>query len=135
MCGIEIEHEAGRILSIKGDHEDPLSRGHLCPKALAIQDLDEDPDRLRTPLVRTAGGFEPISWDRALELAAEKLAGTRREHGRDAVAIYIGNPTAHNYATMLYALPLLTALRTRNRYSATSVDQLPRMVASFALYG
>ncbi len=135
MCGIAIEHENGKILSIAGDHEDPLSQGHVCPKALALQDLDEDPDRLRTPLVRTANGHEPISWEDAFELVASRLSGIRREHGKDAVGIYVGNPSVHNYATMLYALPLLAALRTKNRYSATSVDQLPRMVASYLVYG
>ena len=63
MCGIAIEHEAGKILAIQGDHEDPFSKGHVCPKALALKDLDEDPDRLRKPLRKTpSGGFEPISW-------------------------------------------------------------------------
>ena len=135
MCGIAIEHEDGRILSIAGDHEDPLSRGHVCPKALALQDLDEDPDRLRAPLLRTASGHEAISWEEAFELVASRLAGIRREHGRDAVGVYFGNPSVHNYATALYAIPLIGALRTRNRYSATSVDQLPRMVASYLVYG
>jgi anaerobic selenocysteine-containing dehydrogenase len=136
MCGIAIEHEGGKILAIQGDHQDPFSKGHVCPKALALKDLDEDPDRLRKPLRRTpSGGFEPIEWEDALELAATRLAAIRREHGKDAVGIYVGNPSVHNYATAVYLLPLLGALRTRNRYSATSVDQLPRMLSSFLLYG
>jgi anaerobic selenocysteine-containing dehydrogenase len=135
MCGIEIEHEGGKILSIRGDHEDPFSQGHVCPKALAIKDVDEDPDRLTRPLRRTKDGFEPVSWEDAFELAASRLAAIRREHGKDSVAVYIGNPTVHNYGTLLYALELVGALRTKNRYSATSVDHLPRIVSSYHVFG
>src|SRR5690242_13329233 len=85
MCGLRIELDAGRIASIRGDASDPFSRGHLCPKALALQDLHEDPDRLRTPLRRTATGWEPVSWEVALEETARRLHAIQREYGRDAV--------------------------------------------------
>ncbi|HZU99313.1 MAG TPA: molybdopterin-dependent oxidoreductase, partial [Planctomycetota bacterium] len=135
MCGIAIEHEGGAVLSIRGDEEDSFSRGYVCPKSLAIQDVAEDEDRLRTPLRRKGSGHEPISWEEAFELAASRIAKIRREHGKDAVAIYIGNPAVHNYGTGLYAIPLVGALRTKNRYSATSVDQLPRMLSSYLVFG
>src|SRR5687767_13921943 len=47
-CGVAVEVDAGRITSIRGDEADPFSRGYICPKAAALQDLYEDPDRLRT---------------------------------------------------------------------------------------
>ena len=50
ICGLVIETEGQEILSIKGDKKDPLSRGHICPKAIALKDLHEDPDRLRQPV-------------------------------------------------------------------------------------
>lgn len=135
MCGLEIEHRDGEILAIRGDRDDPLSRGHICPKAVALQDLHNDPDRLRHPVRRTADGWEEISWEEALDETARRLGGIRDEHGRDAVGIYVGNPTVHNHGALLMLLPLLKALRTRNRYSATSLDQLPHMLACKEMFG
>ena len=135
MCGLAIEVEGDRILSIRGDEADVFSRGYLCPKAVALKDLHEDPDRLRTPLRRRGSDWEEIGWDEALDLAAERLASVQRAHGRHAVAVYQGNPTVHNYGALLYGQLLLRALRTRSRYSATSVDQLPHMLASLLMFG
>ncbi len=135
-CGLEIRVEGGRVLSIRGDRADPFSHGHICPKAVALQDVQEDPDRLRKPIRRTAsGGWQEISWREALDEAAAGLRRVQREHGRDAVAVYLGNPNAHNYGAMLYLPPLLRALGTRNRFSATSVDQLPHHVAAQLMFG
>lgn len=135
LCGLEIEHERGDIVAIRGDKADPLSRGHICPKAVALKDLHEDPDRLRQPVRRTADGWQPISWDEALDEVAQRLHKVQAQHGRQALAVYTGNPTVHNHGAMLTLLPLLKALGTRNRYSATSVDQLPHMLAAFKLFG
>ncbi|HZI15079.1 MAG TPA: molybdopterin oxidoreductase family protein [Myxococcus sp.] len=135
MCGLRIELEGNRITSIRGDEEDPFSRGHICPKALALQDLHEDPDRLRQPMRRTAKGWEPVSWDEALDEAARRLHATQQEHGRDAVGVYLGNPSVHNMGVLIFGLELLRTLRTRNRYSATSVDQLPHQLAAYLMFG
>lgn len=136
MCGLEIEIEGAKVLRIRGDEKDPLSRGHICPKALALTDLHEDPDRVRTPLRKTASGdFEPISWELALDEVAARIHDTQVAHGRDAVAAYIGNPNVHNLGTLIFAPSFLRTLRSKNRYSATSVDQLPAMLASYLMYG
>jgi anaerobic selenocysteine-containing dehydrogenase len=135
MCGIKIDVEGEKILSIVGDQEDPLSRGYLCPKALALADIHSDPDRLKLPRKRTASGWETIGWEEAFDLAARRLHETQSQHGRHAVAVYFGNPTVHNYGAMLFGVPFLLALRSKNRFSATSVDQLPRMLASLLMYG
>ncbi len=102
MCGIVIEVEDERILSIRGDKDDPFSRGHICPKAVALKDVHEDPDRLRRPLRRTATGWAEVSWDEALEEAAERLSAIQKAHGRNAVAIYNGNPVAHNHGSLIF---------------------------------
>ncbi len=112
-----------------------LSRGHICPKAVALKDLHEDPDRLRQPVRRTASGWEPVSWQQAFDEIERRIGEVRARHGRDAVAIYAGNPTAHNLGAMLGIGDFIRAVRTRNLYSATSVDQLPHMVASHAMFG
>ncbi len=135
MCGIEIRHEEGRVLSIRGDEQDPLSHGHICPKAVAIQDLQEDPDRLRSPMKRTASGWQEISWQQALDEAAAGIRAVQQKHGRDAVGFYLGNPTAHNHGATLFMPVLMSALRTRNSFSATSVDQLPHQLAALKMFG
>ncbi|MGE5234708.1 MAG: molybdopterin-dependent oxidoreductase, partial [Acidobacteriota bacterium] len=136
ICGIAITVEDGRIVSIRGDADDPLSHGHICPKAVALQDLEDDPDRLRQPLRRTVGGgFQPVGWDEALDEIAARTRRIQAAHGRDAVGVYLGNPNAHNLGAMLYLRPFLQALGTHNRFSATSVDQLPHHLAALLMYG
>ena len=135
MCGLRIEVEGERITSIRGDEDDPLSRGFLCPKGPALRGLHEDPDRLRHPLKRVGERFVRIGWDEALGLAADGIHRAQRAHGNDAVAIYLGNPTVHGLGASLFAPRLVRALRTKNRFSATSVDQLPHMLAAHLMLG
>lgn len=136
-CGIEIEFNPAteEILSIKGDKSDPFSRGYICPKATALQDLQNDPDRLRTPLKKTASGWQEISWSQALNEAAEGFRRIQAEHGRDAVGSYLGNPNVHNYGNMIFGPLLLKQLGSKNKFSATSVDQLPHHMASLHMFG
>ncbi len=135
MCGVEIEYQGEQILSIRGDKNDPVSKGYICPKATALQDLHEDPDRLRQPMLKTENGWKAIPWEEAFELAAEKLTSVSKNYGKNAVGIYVGNPTAHNHGNVLFLKGLNDALGTHNRYSATSVDQLPLMLAAMKLFG
>ncbi|MBV8369643.1 MAG: molybdopterin-dependent oxidoreductase [Candidatus Eremiobacteraeota bacterium] len=135
ICGLEITVEHGAITDLRGDALDPLSHGHICPKGNALIDLHADPDRLKTPIRRTAGGWEPLEWDEAFDFVAEKLKAIVMRHGDDAVAIYLGNPNVHNSGTMLSSGGFLRALRTRNRFSATSVDQLPHHRAAVEMFG
>lgn len=130
-----MEVEGDRVMSVRGDKDDPLSRGHICPKATAIEDIRRDPDRVTAPLRRTAKGFVEIPWDEALDEAAEKIASIQREHGRDAFALYLGNPLAHSYSGLLGTIFLWWTLGTRSRYSATSIDQLPHMLAALEMFG
>jgi anaerobic selenocysteine-containing dehydrogenase len=134
-CGIVVETEGERVVSIRGDDDDPASRGYICPKAYAMGELHEDPDRLRRPLVRDGAGFREASWDEALRLAIEGFARVRAEHGRDAMAVYYGNPTAHNLGLITHGLPLTRLLRTKNVYSASSTDQAPQMLAAEKMFG
>ncbi|MEL7939556.1 molybdopterin oxidoreductase family protein [Pseudomonas delhiensis] len=135
ICGLTIETEEQRILSIRGDAQDSFSRGHVCPKAVALQDIQNDPDRLRQPMRRVGGEWQPIAWDEAFELVAARLAEIRERHGNDAVAVYQGNPSVHNYGLMTHSNYFLGQLKTRNRYSATSVDQLPHHLVSQQMFG
>lgn len=135
ICGVLVTVDNGRVTDIRGDESDPLSRGHICPKAVALRDLQDDPDRLQRPVRRTADGWEELSWQAAYDLVAERLAAIQREHGKNAVGIYLGNPNVHSLGALTHMPPLVRLLRTRNRFSATSVDQLPHMLAAHLLYG
>ena len=134
-CGILVEVDGQHIQSVRGDDDDPLSRGYVCPKAAALADLHDDPDRVRVPMIRDGSRWREVCWQEALDRAADGLVRTRRRHGRDAVAMYYGNPVAHNLGLMTHALPFARALRTRNVYSASSADQLPQMMAALHMFG
>ncbi len=129
ICGLLLTVDDGVVIGVRGDPEDPLSRGHVCPKALALPDLQADPDRLRTPVRRVAGPegdtWVETSWDEALDQVADGLARTITRGGADALAVYLGNPNVHSLGSMTHGTAMLKSLRTRNAYSATSVDQLP----------
>ena len=135
MCGIEIKHNGQKVLSIKGDKNDPFSEGYICPKATALQDLHEDPDRLRYPVERTNDGWKQLSWSEALDKVAAGIESVQKAHGQNAVGIYLGNPNVHNLGGMLTIKHLLTSIKTRSRFSATSIDQLPHHVVSMHLFG
>lgn len=135
ICGLTIETRDEQILSIKGDPQDTFSRGHICPKAVALQDIQNDPDRLRHPMRRIGNEWQAIEWDEAFTLVAERLAEIRERHGNNAVAVYQGNPSVHNYGLMTHSNYFLGQLKTRNRFSATSVDQLPHHLTSLMMYG
>ncbi|WP_296229120.1 molybdopterin oxidoreductase family protein [uncultured Pseudomonas sp.] len=140
ICGLAIETEAQpdgsmQIRSIKGDAQDSFSRGHICPKAVALQDIQNDPDRIRQPMRRIGEQWQAIGWEEAFELVAERLSTIQAAHGQNAVAVYQGNPSVHNYGLMTHSNYFLGQLKTRNRFSATSVDQLPHHLTSHLMYG
>ncbi|MVV52002.1 molybdopterin oxidoreductase family protein [Pseudomonas sp. PB120] len=139
ICGLTIETTEVdgnvSITSIKGDAQDTFSRGHICPKAVALQDIQNDPDRLHQPMRRVGSEWQPIEWEDAFSLVAERLATIQERHGQNAVAVYQGNPSVHNYGLMTHSNYFLGLLKTRNRFSATSVDQLPHHLTSHLMYG
>jgi len=135
ICGLAIEVGDGEITSIRGDRDDPFSRGHICPKAVALQDIHRDPDRLRRPMRRLGGEWQAIGWDEAFDEVAARIRAVQAARGRDAVGVYLGNPNVHNWGSMLFGPALLRSLCTVNRYSATSVDQLPHHVTAALMFG
>jgi anaerobic selenocysteine-containing dehydrogenase len=135
ICGLIIETDHTTIRHIAGDPDDPLSKGYLCPKAFALKDIYEDPNRLKTPLKKTADGWQAIGWEEALEEVAERLRTIQQQYGNNAVGAYHGNPSVHNLGTMLNSTALTKALRSQNTFSASSADQVPHHYASWVMFG
>jgi len=136
-CGLEIEvTDDGGIGRIRGDRDDVFSHGFICPKGSTLKQLHEDPDRLRTPMVRGDDGeLHPATWDEAFAEVERRLLPIREQYGNDAVAVYLGNPSAHTFGLSLYLPMLVRALRTTNVYSASTVDQRPKEISSGLLFG
>ena len=135
-CGLTVTLDDGAVSAIRGDPDDVFSHGFLCPKGVGLKQLHDDPDRLRTPLLRTpAGDFEPVPWQRAFDEIDARLAPILARGGRDAAAVYIGNPNAHSLAAMLYNGVFLKALGSRNIFSASTVDQFPKQMAASYMFG
>jgi len=134
-CGLAIEVEGDRVVRVRGDKEDPFSRGFICPKGSTLGDLHHDPDRLRGPLVRREGRLEEATWDEAFAAIEVGLGSVFGEHGRESLALLLGNPITHHLAPALYTGPLVRACATRNIYSASTVDQMPQHLVSGLLWG
>ena len=135
ICGIEIKTQGEEIISIKGDPKDPLGRGHICPKAVALQDIYNDPDRLKQPIKKVDGQWQEISWEEAYDFAVQGMLDVQTRHGKNALALYAGNPNVHNYGSLTHGAMFSKLLKTHNRFSSTSLDQLPLQMMCRLMYG
>jgi anaerobic selenocysteine-containing dehydrogenase len=134
-CGLEITHRDEKVIRTRGDRADVFSHGFICPKGSTLGRLDEDPDRLRTPLVKEDGRHRPATWDEAFAMIEARLPPVVAEHGADSVGVYLGNPNVHSMSGVLYVRPLLKMLGTRSIFSAATVDQMPKHVSSGLMFG
>jgi anaerobic selenocysteine-containing dehydrogenase len=134
-CGLELTVDGGAIAGVRGDADDVFSRGFLCPKGASLGQLDADPDRLRTPRIRRDGKLLPATWPEAFAAVHAGLTRVLEQHGRDAVALYLGNPNVHTLAGGLYAGALRRALASRNVFTASTLDQMPKHVSCGYLFG
>ena len=134
-CGLEITVTDGTVARIRGDRDDVFSHGFICPKGSTLKQLHEDPDRLRTPQIRESGDHRDTTWDEAFAEIERRLLPIIAEHGSQAVGIYLGNPNAHNLSGLFWLRPLIRALGSRNVFTASTVDQMPRHVSSGLMYG
>jgi len=135
-CGLAVQVEADRIVSVRGDEQDPFSKGFLCPKAHGLLELHHDPDRLKRPVRRTPGGdWQEISWEEAYDEAATRLLAVRERHGNDAIGMYTGNPVVHDLGALLYRPVLARALASRSLFNSAAIDTLPKIVSTGLLFG
>ncbi|MFC0560991.1 molybdopterin oxidoreductase family protein [Halalkalibacter alkalisediminis] len=134
-CGLEIHTKRNEVVDIKGDKQDPFSRGYLCPKGYRLDKLYADPDRMRKPMIRVGEKWREVSWGEAFEEVKRGLGSIIGQHGRDAVATYLGNPNVHHLAGMIYMPMFLRALGSKNRYSASTMDQIPKQLTAELMFG
>ena len=134
-CGLVLTIDDGRVSGARGDRDDVFSQGFICPKGASFAELDNDPDRLQRPMVRRDGELVEATWDEAFAAAAEGLQRVIGATGGTSVGVYMGNPNAHTIAGALYGPAVIRALGTRNIFSASTLDQMPKHVACGYLYG
>jgi anaerobic selenocysteine-containing dehydrogenase len=134
-CGLEIKVQDSKVISIRGHEDDVFSAGYICPKGVALKDLHEDPDRLRTPLIKRNGVFEEATWDEAFAEIERRLPPLIAAHGRNATGVVVGNPSAHKIGLLTYFGKLARALGTKNVFSASTLDQMPKQLASGLMFG
>jgi anaerobic selenocysteine-containing dehydrogenase len=134
-CGLEVTITENAITSVRGDEQDVFSAGYICPKGASLKALDEDPDRLRQPMIKRDSTWQPASWDAAFAYIDERLPSLIAEHGANSVALYLGNPSSHNLGSLLYGRALYRSIGTQNIYTAGTVDQIPKHFSSGYLFG
>ncbi len=133
-CGILAHVKDGRVAKLEGNPRHPLSRGRLCPRGTGGIGLLYDPDRLKTPLVRTRkrgeDEFEAVSWDVALDKVAEGMMKLRDKYGPESLALF-----SHGYGGSWFK-HLLKAYGSNN-IAAPSYAQCrgPREVGFQITYG
>src|SRR5690242_9350686 len=127
-CGLTLTIEDGRVTGARGDREDVFSHGFICPKGASFAELDNDPDRLTAPMIRRGGQLTEATWEEAYAVVTERLGAVVRDHGGASVGVYLGNPNAHTIAGSLYPPLIIRALRTRQLFSASTLDQMPKHV-------
>lgn len=135
-CGLELTvGPQEQIVRIRGDRDDVFSHGFICPKGSTLKQLHEDPDRLRAPLVKKDGVHVEVSWDEAWQAVSDGIGRVIERHGRNALAVYGGNPGAHNLGSMLYNGVVYRSMGSHNKFSASTVDQIPKHVAGGYMFG
>ncbi|MCX4707815.1 MULTISPECIES: molybdopterin-dependent oxidoreductase [Streptomyces] len=135
-CGLTLTIEGTTVTGARGDRDDIFSKGFICPKGASFGGLDADPDRLRVPLVRGDDGeLREATWGEAFDRIAARIPDLVTAHGPQAVGVVLGNPNVHTMAGSLYPPLLLAALRTRNVFTASTLDQMPKHVSSGLLFG
>ena len=134
-CGLEVSVEDNQIVKIAPDKQDVHSRGYMCPKGPSLKELVEDKNRLLHPVKKVEGQWVEISWQQALDETARAIKKIQKKYGKSAMGMYFGNPGGHSTGMVMCSDLLTDVLQTRNRYSASSLDQWPHMFASYHMFG
>jgi anaerobic selenocysteine-containing dehydrogenase len=134
-CGLAVTVVSNEVTHIRGDMQDVFSKGFICPKGSTLKQLHYDADRLRRPLIKRNGVHVEATWDEAWAAVDAGLNGVITKHGRESIGTYLGNPGAHSLSSLTYNGVLLKSIGSRQIYSASTVDQIPKQVSSGYLFG
>jgi anaerobic selenocysteine-containing dehydrogenase len=118
ICGVVVTVEGERVVRVRGDAADPISRGYACPKGRALGALHHHPRRLDRPAIRGRS----VDWDECLDDLGAALRGVIDDHGRDAVGTYLATASSFDALGGRTAARFAGSLGTRNRYSAITID-------------
>jgi anaerobic selenocysteine-containing dehydrogenase len=130
FCGIEVEVEGGRAVTVRGDRKNPMSEGFTCIKGRALPEQHAHPDRLLTHQRRgDGGGFAPVALADACDDIAARLQRTIDEHGPRSVALYGGTAAYQNASGLSVGRAWITALGSPSFYSSLSIDQPNKLIA------
>jgi anaerobic selenocysteine-containing dehydrogenase len=135
-CGLELQISGTTVTSVRGDKADVFSHGFICPKGVSLGDVDSDPTRLRTPLIRDSSGeLVPATWSEAFGVIRTRLGAVIGAGGPNSVGLFLGNPNVHSLSGAFMLPTLIKSLGTSQRFSASTVDQMPKQAASAMMYG
>jgi len=134
-CGLEVDVDGADVIAVRPDRSHVASRGYLCVKGPAYREVHGSPDRVLRPQRRTGETWRDESWDDALAAIGGRLREIRERHGRDAVGIYVGNPSAFSTTHAIFAQAFVTGLGTRHLFTAGSQDCNNKFVVAEAMYG
>ncbi len=136
MCGMEIHLDPDdKVKVIRPDKDDVWSKGYICPKGTTLGKLHEDPDRIRTPMIRDGETWREATWDEAFARCEELIHGVRERYGTEAMTAFIGNPAGHSFSIGRYGALLMGQAGFPCIYSAGTVDQWPKNVSCVLMYG
>ncbi|GAC1517234.1 MAG: hypothetical protein NVS1B4_16680 [Gemmatimonadaceae bacterium] len=131
-CGIVAETRDGRAIKLEGNPEHPVNNGALCARGQAALQGLYNPDRYRTPLVRQNGALVPTTWDRALQLFAQKV-GEAKSTGRAANVVFVNEHETGSFPGFLNEW--LAAFGMPNHLSYTAVADTAVVEANRQSYG
>ena len=135
-CGMIATVDGDKLVSLRADHDHPVSKGFVCNKGIYGADLHNDPDRLKVPLRRVAPGkFEEISWNTALTDIATKLKAVVAAHGVGALGCYTGNPSAFNSLYGPSFGSFIGQLGSHKNFSSGTQDCSNKFAGSEAVFG
>jgi len=120
-CGLELLVENNRIIKVRPDKDNPRSRGYACRKGMKVNLFQHHAERLTEPLKKAGRGFEPISWDQALDEIAEKLSTIVGTHGPRCLATMGGGGQGGRFQAP-FLVSLLRAMGSQYHYSAAAQE-------------
>jgi len=135
LCGLEVEVTNNQVTGVKPDPKHIATQGFACPKGLKQHLLYGTPDRLTTPQKKTENGWQSVSWDSALGDIGGKLAQLKKDHGGDAIAMYVGTAAGFGVLHPIFAQGFMDAMGSRNMFSSATQDCANKFAVSNRMYG